>query len=227
MGPPGTATDPAITIAASTPRMGRLMASDVTARATCTGAERVRRSPTRTVGDAGARPWSAYPVTVNETGRSHVGAVEDPLVRDDRLRLFSFATAEKRTHYLWVLRAFDHARGNYTVLLHAGDVETVLNRIAADGSGDVPEASDLPALLEQLHAWGVLERSYDAPAPRPSPSTATATTSTSSGRQATGRSARSRMCSRRAGRMCPCRGWPWPICSLISPNSPTRTPPGW
>jgi uncharacterized protein (TIGR02677 family) len=98
---------------------------------------------------------------VNETGRSHVGAVEDPLVRDDRLRLFSFATAEKRTHYLWVLRAFDHARGNYTVLLHAGDVETVLNRIAADGSGDVPEASDLPALLEQLHAWGVLERSYD------------------------------------------------------------------
>ncbi|WP_330131966.1 TIGR02677 family protein [Rhodococcus artemisiae] len=77
------------------------------------------------------------------------------------MRLFSFATAEKRTHYLWVLRAFDHARGNYTVLLHAGDVETVLNRIAADGPGDVPEASDLPALLEQLHAWGVLERSYD------------------------------------------------------------------
>ncbi len=82
-------------------------------------------------------------------------------MRDDRLRLFSFATAEKRVRYLWVLRAFDHARGNYTVLLHAGDVATVLDRIAGDDDAEVPHASDVPALLEQLHAWGVLERSYD------------------------------------------------------------------
>jgi len=86
--------------------------------------------------------------------------VEDPIARDDRLRLFSFATAEKRTHYLWVLRAFDQARGNYTVLLHAGDVHTLLARLAPEDE-DVPAAADIPALLEQLHLWGVLERSYD------------------------------------------------------------------
>lgn len=83
------------------------------------------------------------------------------MARDDRLRLFSFATAEKRVHYLWVLRAFDHARGNYSVLLHAGDVENVLTRLPGASGDDVPVASEIPALLEQLHAWGVLERSYD------------------------------------------------------------------
>lgn len=76
----------------------------------------------------------------------------------DRLRLFSFATAEKRGEYLWVLRAFDHARAAYVVLLHASDVADTLTRF--------PEAPRLTAtevgpLLEQLHQWGVLERSYD------------------------------------------------------------------
>ncbi|WP_187689185.1 TIGR02677 family protein [Nocardia wallacei] len=74
------------------------------------------------------------------------------------MRLFSFATAEKRGEYLWVLRAFDHARAAYVVLLHASDVADTLTRF--------PEAPRLTAtevgpLLEQLHQWGVLERSYD------------------------------------------------------------------
>ncbi|WP_286013612.1 MULTISPECIES: TIGR02677 family protein [Nocardia] len=74
------------------------------------------------------------------------------------MRLFSFATAEKRGEYLWVLRAFDHARAAYVVLLHASDVAETLTRF--------PEAPRLTAtevgpLLEQLHQWGVLERSYD------------------------------------------------------------------
>nr|WP_324192785.1 TIGR02677 family protein [Nocardia transvalensis] len=77
---------------------------------------------------------------------------------EERLRLFSFATAEKRGEYLWVLRAFDHARAAYVVLLHASDVAEALTRF--------PEAPRLTAtevgpLLEQLHQWGVLERSYD------------------------------------------------------------------
>ncbi|MCX4092742.1 TIGR02677 family protein [Nocardia sp. alder85J] len=76
----------------------------------------------------------------------------------DRLRLFSFTVAEKRGEYLWVLRAFDHARAAYVVLLHASDVAETLARL--------PEAPRLTAtevgpLLEQLHQWGVLERSYD------------------------------------------------------------------
>nr|WP_241665946.1 TIGR02677 family protein [Prescottella subtropica] len=79
---------------------------------------------------------------------------------DDRLRLFSFTTAEKRADYLWVLRAFDTARANYVVLLHAGDVADLLDRIADDDSGRLTSAEITP-LLEQLHAWGILERSYD------------------------------------------------------------------
>nr|WP_303660428.1 TIGR02677 family protein [Rhodococcus gordoniae] len=98
---------------------------------------------------------------MSESGRARFDAIEDALVRDDRLRLFSFATAEKRVDYLWVLRAFDHARGNYSVLLHAGDVENVLTRLPGATGDDVPDSSEIPALLEQLHAWGVLERSYD------------------------------------------------------------------
>lgn len=106
---------------------------------------------------------------------------------DDRLRLFSFATAERRADYLWVLRAFDSARAAYVVLLHANDVAEWIER---DGSGprtsdfggglqsdagaptrtadaeDRPHAPRLTAaeigtLLDQLHRWGVLERSYD------------------------------------------------------------------
>ncbi|MFE6861077.1 TIGR02677 family protein [Nocardia sp. NPDC057668] len=76
----------------------------------------------------------------------------------DRLRLFSFATAEKRGDYLWVLRAFDIARGAYVVLLHASDVVETLGRCPG-----APELTptEVGPLLEQLHQWGVLERSYD------------------------------------------------------------------
>lgn len=82
----------------------------------------------------------------------------DAAAAEERLRLFTFTTAEKRGEYLWVLRAFDHARAAYVVLLHASDVAETLTRF--------PEAPRLSAtevgpLLEQLHEWGVLERSYD------------------------------------------------------------------
>ncbi|MGF6886982.1 uncharacterized protein (TIGR02677 family) [Nocardia sp. GAS34] len=82
----------------------------------------------------------------------------DALAVEDRLRLFGFATAEKRGEYLWVLRAFDQARAAYVVLLHASDVADALARFS-----DAPRLSALEVgpLLEQLHQWGVLERSYD------------------------------------------------------------------
>ncbi|MFD4466873.1 TIGR02677 family protein [Rhodococcus sp. NPDC058505] len=79
------------------------------------------------------------------------------------MRLFAFATAEKRTDYLSVLRAFDHARANYVVLLHAGEVAATLDRTAGPGRpGDrTLTAAEVTPLLDQLHVWGVLERSYD------------------------------------------------------------------
>lgn len=148
---------------------------------------------------------------------------------DERLRLFSFATAEKRAEYMWVLRAFDSARAAYVVLLHADDVAEWIRRnggsagpaapdpagsplgqvgggdaVAADPAddGDLADgsrsaqrsgsingsrpansgsadgggstgtgsarteatpltAAEIGPLLEQLHQWGVLERSYD------------------------------------------------------------------
>ncbi|MGB7364013.1 MAG: DUF2397 domain-containing protein [Rhodococcus sp. (in: high G+C Gram-positive bacteria)] len=82
----------------------------------------------------------------------------DPAAVDDRLRLFSFATAEKRVDYLRVLRAFEHARTGYVVLLHAGEVADILARA---GDGDSLNGLEVGPLLEQLHTWGVLERSYD------------------------------------------------------------------
>ncbi len=85
-----------------------------------------------------------------------VGAEEFP--HAERLRLFSFATAEKRGDYLWVLRAFDTARAAYVVLLHASDVAETLNR--CPGAPGLT-ATEVGPLLEQLHQWGVLERSYD------------------------------------------------------------------
>ena len=83
----------------------------------------------------------------------------ESVIRDVRLRLFSFATAEKRSDYLWVLRAFEHARAGYVVLLHAGDVVETLHRIGSDELS--LNAAEVTPLLEQLHTWGVLERSYD------------------------------------------------------------------
>ena len=83
----------------------------------------------------------------------------DEHLRDDRLRLFTFATAEKRADYLRVLRAFDSAQSAYVVLLHAGDVAELLRRAPEDESNLT--AAEVTPLLEQLHLWGVLERSYD------------------------------------------------------------------
>ncbi len=134
---------------------------------------------------------------------------------DERLRLFSFATAERRADYLRVLRAFDSARAAYVVLLHADDVaewierngstlrtldlddtnQPVANPESLDSAGQrrnrpsdprgaAREESEAPApdhspaaeraeaaprltaaeigpLLDQLHQWRVLERSYD------------------------------------------------------------------
>ncbi|MFZ2173779.1 MAG: TIGR02677 family protein [Rhodococcus sp. (in: high G+C Gram-positive bacteria)] len=77
------------------------------------------------------------------------------------MKLFSFATAEKRVEYLWVLRAFDHARANYVVLLHAAEVARILERIAGDDESGHLSPADITPLLEQLHVWEVLERSYD------------------------------------------------------------------
>ncbi|MET8842207.1 hypothetical protein ABZW67_19195 [Streptomyces rubiginosohelvolus] len=39
----------------------------------------------------------------------------DAFSLDDRLRLFHFAAAEKRHEYLWLLRAFDRGRANWSV----------------------------------------------------------------------------------------------------------------
>ncbi|MFI9503065.1 TIGR02677 family protein [Nocardia sp. NPDC052566] len=82
------------------------------------------------------------------------------------MRLFSFASAEKRAEYLWVLRAFDSARAAYVVLLHADDVARWIERNGHPANSDEPDAPELTGaeigpLLEQLHQWGVLERSYD------------------------------------------------------------------
>lgn len=75
----------------------------------------------------------------------------DAFALDDRLRLFHFTAADKRAEYLRVLRAFDRARANYQVLLHATDVA---EQLAADPAEVTP-------LLDQLYGWQVLDRSYD------------------------------------------------------------------
>ncbi|MFC9251196.1 TIGR02677 family protein [Amycolatopsis thailandensis] len=78
----------------------------------------------------------------------------DVFALDDRLRLLTFATVEKRTEYLSVLRAFDRARANYVVLLHASDVSAGLAELGV-------ETDDVTPLLEQLCGWQLLDRSYD------------------------------------------------------------------
>ena len=78
-------------------------------------------------------------------------------LQDDRLRLFSFATAEKRRDYLRVLRAFDTARAGYVVLLHSGEIAEIDARTQIEPLSTL----EVTVLVEQLHAWGVLERSYD------------------------------------------------------------------
>lgn len=80
-------------------------------------------------------------------------------LQEDRLKLFAFTVAEKHNEYLWVLRAFDIARANYVVLLHAAEIADTLARHAPEDARLTP--TDIAPLLEQLHTWELLERSYD------------------------------------------------------------------
>ncbi|MGD9529845.1 TIGR02677 family protein [Pseudonocardia sp.] len=85
----------------------------------------------------------------------------DAFTLDDRMRLFHFLAAEKRTSYLWLLRAFDRARANYQVLLHTPDVAVHLEELAAEHP-DCALPDDLAAALDALVAWGNLDRGQDA-----------------------------------------------------------------
>ncbi len=96
---------------------------------------------------------------MSESGEDARQGVVNAFVEEDRLGLFSFAVAEKRSEYLAVLRAFDTARANYVVLLHSGDVADLIARSA--GRHQALTTLDIAPLLDQLHAWGLLERSYD------------------------------------------------------------------
>jgi uncharacterized protein (TIGR02677 family) len=101
------------------------------------------------------------PLQSNASGPFGLAAFE----QDDRLRLFAFANAEKSRQYLWVLRAIEHSRANYVVLLHAGEVAHSLRELSGEygGQAEVPALSvdELAPLLDQLFFWGLLERSYD------------------------------------------------------------------
>jgi uncharacterized protein (TIGR02677 family) len=98
---------------------------------------------------------------LSASGAASAGAFGiDAFTLEDRLRLFHFAAAEKRHEYLWLLRAFDRARANYQVLLHAGTAREVLGQLAAEH----PEAAavgEVQPLLDALAEWQVLDRSYD------------------------------------------------------------------
>ncbi|AYJ49718.1 TIGR02677 family protein [Rhodococcus sp. P1Y] len=101
----------------------------------------------------------AYPVAVSESGENARLGAAAAFLQEDRLKLFAFTVAEKHAEYLWVLRAFDIARANYVVLLHAADIAEVLSKNAPDEIR--PSAAEIGPLLEQLHSWELLERSYD------------------------------------------------------------------
>lgn len=81
---------------------------------------------------------------------------------DDRMRLFSYVTADNRLAYLWLLRAFDAARASYHVLMHTTEAEEALVRLhAAHPDCPDPAELELPRLLDALVEWGVLDRSQD------------------------------------------------------------------
>ncbi len=81
---------------------------------------------------------------------------------DDRMRLFSYVTADNRTAYLWVLRAFDTARASYHVMLHTSEVAAALADLSTEHQ-ECPEPAglELPRLLDALVEWGVLDRGQD------------------------------------------------------------------
>ena len=96
-------------------------------------------------------------------GAGGVGFGLDAFGLDDRMRLFSYVTAENRLAYLWVLRAFESARVDYHVLMHTDELASTLD-VLADGAPDCPGSADidLPRLLDALVEWGVLDRAQDA-----------------------------------------------------------------
>ncbi|MEV8514368.1 hypothetical protein [Dactylosporangium sp. NPDC051484] len=55
----------------------------------------------------------------------------DDFSLDDRMRLFSYVTADNRTAYLWVLRSLDAARSSYQVVLHTSEVASAMAGLSA------------------------------------------------------------------------------------------------
>jgi hypothetical protein len=73
----------------------------------------------------------------------------DAFELDDRLRLFNFAAADKRTDYLWVLRGFEHARANFSLISAVETLHAIVTRVPAYRSlvgqarlGDLMHAPD-------------------------------------------------------------------------------------
>lgn len=81
---------------------------------------------------------------------------------DERMRLFTYVTADNRMSYLWILRAFETSRDTYQVLLHTSEVAAALGGLASVHP-DCPDPADLdvPRLLDALVEWGVLDRAQD------------------------------------------------------------------
>jgi uncharacterized protein (TIGR02677 family) len=78
-------------------------------------------------------------------------------LESDRLRLFTFAAAPESERYTALLRAFDHALEAHHRVLGTDDVSHWLREAVGNG---VPNEVLTPA-LDQLTAWGLLERSRD------------------------------------------------------------------
>ena len=98
---------------------------------------------------------------MTEAGGAAAAFGIDAFALDDRMRLFHFLAAEKRTAYLWMLRAFDRSRANYQVLLHTADVAAQLAELAAEHP-ECRAPDDLAAALDALVDWGNLDRGQDA-----------------------------------------------------------------
>ncbi|WP_335991025.1 TIGR02677 family protein [Glycomyces sp. MUSA5-2] len=97
------------------------------------------------------------------TDSSSLGFGLDAVGLDDRLLLFSFATAPERQDYLWVLRAVDMARASYQVVLSTDAVAKSLDALAEqDDACPRPETIELASRLDALVAWRVLDRTQDA-----------------------------------------------------------------
>jgi uncharacterized protein (TIGR02677 family) len=95
-----------------------------------------------------------------QSGRSSFGL--DDFGVDDRMRLFSYVTADHRLAYLWVLRAFETARASYHVVLHTSEVAAALVDLAGvHPECPEPAGLELPRLLDALVDWGVLDRGQD------------------------------------------------------------------